>query len=115
MSYYETPEAPYQLPNSTMAVVSLVAGILGLTILPTLGSIVAVITGMMARREIRDSAGTLGGDGMATAGLVMGWIGIGLGILGCCIFGFAVAFPFCIALAESGEFWILPGLFSLLF
>ena len=44
------------LPNSTMAVVSLVSGILGLTLLPILGSIVALIVGYIAKQEIRDSA-----------------------------------------------------------
>jgi hypothetical protein len=46
-------------PNSTMAIVSLVAGILGLTILPLIGGIVALYTGYSARREIEDSYGEL--------------------------------------------------------
>lgn len=74
--------------NSTNATISLIAGLLGLTFLPTIGSIVAVITGMAARKEIRAaqaSGATMGGEGMATAGLVLGWIGIGLSVLACCI------------------------------
>ena len=73
------------VPNSNLAVISLVMGILGLTIFPTIGSIAAVITGYMAKKEIRESSGSQGGEGMATAGLIMGWIGIGLGVLGLCI------------------------------
>ena len=80
-------------PNSTLAVISLVAGILGLTFFPLLGCIVAIITGLMARKEIKESLGTIGGDGMATAGLVLGFIGIGLGALGFCIFGGIFALP----------------------
>jgi hypothetical protein len=94
-----------------MAVLSLVAGILGLTMLPVIGSIVAVITGPMAKREIFDSGGTLGGEGLAQAGIVMGWIGISLAVLGICIFGVLVAIPFCLAAfgLASGE-WssVLP-------
>ena len=59
--------------TSTLAIVSLVAGILGWTLLPWLGSIGAIITGHMARGEIRRSAGTIDGDGFAIAGLVLGW------------------------------------------
>ena len=36
----------------------------------------------MARNEIRASGGSLGGDGMATAGMVLGYAGIGLAALG---------------------------------
>lgn len=59
--------------TSTLAVISLVAGILGWTLLPFLGSLGAIITGHMARSEIRRAAGTVEGDGLAIAGLVLGW------------------------------------------
>lgn len=59
--------------TSTLAVISLVAGILGWTLLPFLGSLGAIITGHMARGEIRRSAGALDGNGLAIAGLVLGW------------------------------------------
>lgn len=65
--------------NNTMAMISLVAGIVGLTVLPFLGSIVAVITGHMARREIARTGEQ--GSGLATAGLIMGWIGVGILVL----------------------------------
>jgi small-conductance mechanosensitive channel len=67
--------------NSSLAVVSLVSGLLGWSILPLLGSIVAIITGHMARAEIRRNPDTLEGDGLAIAGLVLGWLSIALGIL----------------------------------
>lgn len=82
-------------PNSTMAVISLIAGILGLSLFPTIGSIIALIIGYMARNEIRASAGSLGGDGLATAGIVLGWIGIGLTVIGLCIAGFFLI-PLCL-------------------
>jgi hypothetical protein len=65
--------APQALPNSSMAIVSLIAGILGITLVP-INSIVALITGYMARKEIRGAQGPEG-DGMARLGLVLGWIG----------------------------------------
>lgn len=72
-------------PTHTMAWVSLIAGLLGLTLFPFIGSIAAVITGNIARREIAASGGAQSGDGLAFAGVIMGWIGIGLGVIGICI------------------------------
>lgn len=69
-------------PTSGLATASLIFGILGLTLLPTLGSIVAVILGYMAKSEIESSAGQLEGSSLATAGLVLGYIGLGLALLG---------------------------------
>ena len=109
-----TESTALSAPNSSLAIISLVAGILGLTFFPLLGSIVAIITGMMARKEIRESAGALGGDGMATAGFVMGWIGIGLAALGLCVFGVVFGGTFCLAFTQ-GEFLFLPGLLGPLF
>ncbi len=68
--------------TSTLAVVSLVAGILGWTLLPLIGSLGAIITGHMARGEIRRSAGTINGDGYAIAGLVLGWGSVIVSIVG---------------------------------
>ena len=72
--------APRQ--TSTLAVIALVAGILGWTLLPFIGTIVAIITGHMARAEIRRSAGTLDGDGMAIGGLILGWVSALLWVVG---------------------------------
>lgn len=68
--------------TSTLAVISLVAGILGWTLLPFLGSLGAIITGHMARSEIRRAAGTVDGDGLAIAGLVLGWGSVVVTIIG---------------------------------
>ncbi|WP_374603727.1 DUF4190 domain-containing protein [Arenimonas sp.] len=66
--------------TSALAITSLVCGLLGWTFLPLLGSLVAIITGHMARSEIRQSNGQLEGDGLAIAGLVLGWITIALAV-----------------------------------
>ncbi|MEP7359430.1 MAG: DUF4190 domain-containing protein [Anaerolineales bacterium] len=92
---YPPPYQPAPLQNSTTAIISLIAGIAGLTIFPIIGSIVAVILGHMAKGEIARSGGTLGGGGAATAGLVLGYVGIGLSVLGLCIFGGLFAFGLC--------------------
>ena len=67
--------------TSTLAIISLVSGILGWSLLPFLGSIVAVITGHMARSEIRRAPDRLEGDGMAIAGLVLGYASIAMAVL----------------------------------
>lgn len=65
--------APAYRRTSTLAIVSLVAGILGWTLAPWLGSLVAIVTGHMARSEIRRDPQGVEGDGFAVAGLVLGW------------------------------------------
>ena len=91
-----TPEpTPTALPYSTLATVSLIAGILGFTFMPVLASIVALVTGYSARKETRAVPPLASGDGMATAGIVMGWIQIGLTVVLCCcmIAGLALLLP----------------------
>jgi hypothetical protein len=63
--------------TSSLAVISLIFGILAYVFLPGIGALVAVICGHSARSEIRRSPpGSIEGDGMALAGLVLGWIQI---------------------------------------
>jgi hypothetical protein len=103
------------VPNSTLAIVTLVAGILGLTFFPLLGSIVAVITGPMAKKEIAQSQGSLSGESMAQIGMILGWIGLALGLIGCCIAMVALALPFALLMfgLGSGDFGlVLPALLA---
>ena len=125
MASYPPPQSPQPYPSpsmappsSTMAIISLVAGILGLTLFPVIGSIVAVILGHMAKGEIARSSGTMGGDGLATFGLVLGYIGIGLTVLGMCVFGTLFVVPICLgffaALSEPhSSSMLLPALLAL--
>jgi hypothetical protein len=76
----------FNLPTSTMAMVSLVSGILGFTVFPLLGGIVALFAGYAARKETRAVPALASGDGLATAGIIMGWIQIGLAIVSVCCF-----------------------------
>lgn len=67
------------------AIAALVCGIGGFFVFPA--SIAAVVLGHVARREIRQTGEA--GRGMATAGLILGYIGAVLGIL--LILGFIAA------------------------
>ena len=67
-----SPAAP-AAQTSTLAIVSLIAGILSWLIVPILGAIVAIITGHAARKDIAASLGTRTGNGLATAGLILGY------------------------------------------
>jgi hypothetical protein len=83
--------------TSSLAVVSLVFGILAWCVLPFVGAIVAIICGHLARSEIRRSPpdARIEGDGMAVAGLVLGYVQLLLCVLAvfvliaALIFGFA--------------------------
>jgi len=78
----------------TLAILSLVLSILGLfpPILPLVGPIAAVITGTIARREIRARPDLYSGEGAAQAGVVLGWVGIGLGLAVCLLIVIGLAF-----------------------
>jgi hypothetical protein len=41
-------------------------------------SILALVFGYIGRRQIDESGGAQGGRGMAVAGIIMGWIGVGI-------------------------------------
>lgn len=86
--------------TSNFAIASLICGLLGWTILPLLGSIAAVITGHMARKEIRFHPG-MEGDGLAVAGLILGYSCLGLAVLSfLAIFLFFGGFAFLALLAQ---------------
>jgi hypothetical protein len=69
--------------TSTLAVVSLVFGILTWLMLPFVGALVAIICGHLARGEIRRAGpGQLDGNGMAVAGLLLGYLHLAMVILG---------------------------------
>jgi hypothetical protein len=99
MSNYPVNPNPYQVPvqpmtprTSNTAIISLVAGILGfIQILPVIGPIIAVITGHMAKNEIKHSNGLVTGNGMATTGLILGYVMIALGLCAACIAALAFA------------------------
>lgn len=66
--------------TSGYAIASLVLGIAGLAVFPLVPSILAVVFGNKAREEMRSGSAT--GAGLATAGVVLGWVGIALVAVG---------------------------------
>ena len=78
--------------TSGMAIASLVMGIAGWTLLPFIGSILAIIFGYIARKEIRQRPSELSGEGFAVAGLVLGWLMVGVSVLALCLGALALCF-----------------------
>jgi hypothetical protein len=64
--------AAYSQVNG-MAIASLLLAVLWLA---GIGAVLALVFGYRARSEIRKSAGGQTGSGLATAGIILGWIGI---------------------------------------
>ena len=67
-----------QTSTNGFAVASLVLGIVWMY---WLGSILALVFGYVAKGQIDNSGGTQSGRGMAIAGIVLGWVGIGVLVL----------------------------------
>ena|SRR5579864_1683704 len=69
----------YGRRTNSLAIASLVAGILAWVICPVLGAILAIVFGFIARNQIK-TTGEAGG-GMALAGIILGVAHIVVGIL----------------------------------
>jgi len=97
---YNQPYPVYTGPQqSQTALIALVLGVVSLLLLVLPGSslftaIPAVIVGRNARNEIRASGGQLTGEGMAQTGIILGWITLGLLVLGFVAFCALFAVPF---------------------
>ncbi|MHB8894010.1 MAG: DUF4190 domain-containing protein [Candidatus Geothermincolia bacterium] len=69
------------LPVDGMAIASLVAGIVAWVFCPVIAAVLAVVFGYIAKRNIKESNGALGGEGFATAGIILGFVHLGLTLL----------------------------------
>jgi uncharacterized protein DUF4190 len=78
-SAYPQPLYVYGPRTNSLAIASLVTGILAWLLCPFLGAALAVIFGHVARNQIKQSGE--GGGGMAIAGLVLGYVNLGLSAL----------------------------------
>ncbi|MFD5215012.1 DUF4190 domain-containing protein [Microbacterium sp. NPDC058345] len=84
--YAVHPAQPYAQPRPTsgLAVASLVCGLAGLVlswlVFPILASVAAVITGHMALKQTGQRP-DLAGRGLAIAGLILGYVGVGFLVL----------------------------------
>ncbi|QTE29303.1 DUF4190 domain-containing protein [Pengzhenrongella sicca] len=70
------PAAPPPARTNPLAVISLVAGLCGFSLVPFFGSVAAVVTGHLALRQLRTSGED--GTGFARAGLWLGYLALGL-------------------------------------
>ena len=78
-------QTPPPIKSSSLAQISLVAGLLGWFIIPILGAFIAIFTGHRAKKEIREAVGHLTGDGMATAGLLLGYLQLFIIVIPVCV------------------------------
>jgi hypothetical protein len=73
--------APAAAPPRTTNGLAIAAMVLGIVWIYWIGSILALIFGYIAKGQINRSDGRQGGKGMAIAGIVLGWVGIGFLVL----------------------------------
>ncbi len=98
---------PMPPKTSGMAIASLVLSLLGLVILPLIGPVLGVIFGHMALGEIKRSGGAVEGQGLAMAGLVIGYVLLGITLLVCGIIAIGI-----IGAAASQSTGFLPRIFG---
>ncbi|MDQ2669699.1 MAG: DUF4190 domain-containing protein [Gemmatimonadota bacterium] len=115
---YSAPQQPYSAPQqpyaaapqyaaapgssgypaapryNSMAIVSFVSSLVGLFVIPVIGQIVGIITGHISLNQLKTSGEN--GRGLALAGTIIGWVSLGLAILGIILF-FAFVIPFVIS------------------
>ncbi len=84
-------------PTSGFAIASLICSIVSWFLVPFIGGVLAVIFGHIARQEIRRSQGWKRGNGLALAGLVIGYIHIAVALVVGIVFLWLV-----LALASEG-------------
>lgn len=83
-SYGGPPGQPYNQvppPATTKSIVALILGITNFLLCSGLLAPAPIIVGHMALREIDASNGRLGGRGLALAGVILGYVGLGLIVL----------------------------------
>lgn len=80
---FPAPGQPGGMPKGNQkALWSMILGILGFVCcFGILAGIPAIILGYQAKNEVQASGGLQTGEGQAKAGIIMGWIGVGLTIL----------------------------------
>lgn len=83
--YFQTVQTA---KDNKLAAFSLIAGIAGLiNFAPLLGSIVAIVTGYKALRRVREQPQFYTGEAMARVGIILGYAGLAITMLFCCLYG----------------------------
>ncbi len=70
------PPPAYYAPSRPMNGMAIASMVLGIVWIYWIGSILALVFGYIAKRQIAERNET--GAGMATAGIVLGWVGVGI-------------------------------------
>ena len=95
-----------QSKTNAMAIISLISGLVSWFFIPFLAAVVAIITGHIARGQIKN--GTETGDGLAIAGLILGYLNIAMSCVGVLIFilifGGMIGLTGCAILADSASY-----------
>ena len=73
--------------NNGFAIASLVCSLIGVLFFPIIASILGIVFGAVALRQIRDANGLMQGRGMALAGIIVGAVAL---VLWACIFGLVI-------------------------
>jgi hypothetical protein len=81
--YGVPPPPPISRPTNGYALASLILGLALVYFCPAIPVTgpLAIVFGHRGKREIEASGGQQDGDGLATAGIVLGWIGTGIAAL----------------------------------
>ena len=80
-AYAAYPQGP---KTNTLAIVSLVSSLVGVFVIPVIGQIVGIITGHMSLNQIKRTGEN--GRGLGLAGVIIGWVSLGLAIVGIILF-----------------------------
>lgn len=96
-AYYGTPPGypgPMAPATSGWAIASLILSLANWLVLPVIGAILGIVFGHIALGEIKASQGRVEGRGVAMAGLIIGYVSLGLAV---CVIAVVI-----IAIAASG-------------
>lgn len=89
---------PQATENPTSGVLALVFGIVGLVVLPVIGSILALVFGYQCRKEVAAEPHRYRDD-LGRVGRILGWIGVALAAVG--IVFFVVVFGLVLSLGVA--------------
>jgi Domain of unknown function (DUF4190) len=67
------------VPTNGLAIASVLLAVLWFA---GIGAVLALVFGYWARRQINNSAGRQAGSGLATVGIILGWIGVTIVVAG---------------------------------
>jgi len=86
VQHYHTPVQVVAGISNSKATWSFISGLVGIFLCPIIFSVIAIALGYIARNEIAATGGVQKGDGLALAGIILGFAGIVLGIIWIIVF-----------------------------